>query len=63
MSALFLDLADLQELTGYKRRADQIRWLRCNGVPHYVNSLGRPVVTRDSLSARPVARFELGAVR
>jgi hypothetical protein len=63
MSA-FLSPADLFSLTGYKRSADQIRWLKRNGIAHYVNKLGRPVVWKDQQSAsRPVARKELGHVQ
>lgn len=59
MSA-FLDPDELQTLTGYKRAADQIRWLEANGVPHMVNRLGRPVVRRDLETA--VGEPELGPV-
>ena len=59
MSA-FLDPAELQTLTGYKRAADQIRWLEDNGVPHHVNRLKRPVVRRDLETQ--VAEPELGRI-
>ena len=63
MSSIFLDRDELQQLTGYKRQADQIRWLQTRGVPHFVNSLGRPVVSRDFLWVQSVVRFKLGEVR
>lgn len=44
---MFLNASELETLTGYKRPADQVRWLERNGVPHYVNALGRPVVRQD----------------
>lgn len=43
----FLDPDELRTLTGYKRAADQIRWLEAKGVPHLVNALGKPVVRRE----------------
>lgn len=59
MSA-FLDADDLVTLTGYKRPADQIRWLERNGVPYTVNRLGRPVVRRDLETQ--IAEPQLGPV-
>ena len=56
----FLDQDDLRTLTGYKRPADQIRWLEENGVPHMVNRLNRPVVRRDLETQ--VAEPELGPI-
>ncbi len=60
MSA-FLDADDLQTLTGYKRPADQIRWLEEKSIPHFVNARGKPVVRRDMNQA--VTEPELGGVR
>jgi len=57
----FLDASELVTLTGYKRAADQIRWLEERGVPHFVNSRGKPVVRRDMNQA--VIEPELGEVR
>lgn len=56
----FLDPDELRTLTGYKRAADQIRWLEAKGVPHVVNRLNRPVVRRDL--EKQVAEPELGPV-
>lgn len=56
----FLDPDELRTLTGYKRAADQIRWLETNGVPHIVNRLNRPVVRRDL--EKQVAEPELGRI-
>lgn len=44
---MFLTPGDLVILTGYKRPADQVRWLERNAIPHFVNAQGRPVVRRD----------------
>jgi hypothetical protein len=61
MSA-FLDEADLLRLTGYKRPADQARWLEDHGIPFLRNSLGRCVVRRD-LGKTALPSPELGPVR
>lgn len=60
---MFLTPEQLETLTGYRIQAKQIQWLRKNGIPHYVNALGRPVVTTEAVNARPLSRFELGTVR
>jgi hypothetical protein len=60
MSAAFLDDDDLKRLTGYKRPADQARWLEDNGIPFILNRLGRPVVSRDLQTS--VSEPELGPV-
>jgi hypothetical protein len=57
----FLDADELQTLTGYKRSADQIRWLEEKGISHRVNSKRKPVVCRDMNQA--VTEPELGEVR
>ena len=44
---MFLTPDELVTLTGYKRPADQVRWLERNGVPHWINAQGRPVVRQD----------------
>lgn len=59
----FLSAAELRELTGYVKPSKQIEWLTRNGVPHYVNAAGRPVVKADMLHKQPVASYELGPVR
>lgn len=38
----FLDSDELKTLTGYKRAADQIRWLRAGGYAFHVNGKGMP---------------------
>ena len=62
MSAAFLDDDDLRRLTGYKRPADQARWLERQGVPFTKNARGRPVVRKD-MDKTAVTAPELGAVR
>lgn len=57
----FLDPDELRTLTGYKRAADQIRWLQYHNVPHMVNALGKPVVRREL--DRAESEPEVGNVR
>ena len=61
MTSAFLSAEDLILLTGYKRPADQARWLEDHGIPFLRNSLGKIVVKRDleAVDRRP----ELGVVR
>lgn len=61
MSA-FLDPADLVQLTGYKRPADQARWLEARGIPFVRNSRGHLVVSRE-LRETILPSPELGPVR
>lgn len=46
---MFLSPEQLLELTGYVQPAAQIRWLRRNGVRHFVRADGRPVVQPSAL--------------
>lgn len=46
----FLSLDELAVLTGRKRKAHQIAALRQQGVPFFVNAVGRPVVVRTALT-------------
>jgi hypothetical protein len=61
--SVFLDAAQLRELTGYVKPSKQIAWLTRNGVAHYVNALGRPVVPSAPMDKKPVQEFALGPVR
>lgn len=47
MSALFMTPDDLQELTGYRRHADQRRWLTTHGWRFEVSATGKPTVSRQ----------------
>lgn len=60
--AMFLTREQLVELTGYVKAFKQIEWLRKNGVTHFVNAYGRPVVQSDALSRRPSTGYTLGPV-
>jgi hypothetical protein len=46
---LFLTHAELAALTGYKIPTYQVRWLARNGVRHWVNKAGRPVVPKSAI--------------
>lgn len=59
---IYLTPSELETLTGYKRPADQARWLDRNGVPFTMNARGRPVVRKD-MDKTAVATPELGTVR
>lgn len=59
---IYLTPAELETLTGYKRPADQARWLERQGVPFTMNSRGRPVVRKD-MDKSAVTAPELGTVR
>lgn len=67
----YLTPEDLVSLTGYKRRADQKRWLTGHGWVFEIARSGRPVVLRSYRDAkmsgsqeqsRPVARHNFDAL-
>ena len=47
MSPLFLTPDELQCLTGYRRTADQRRWLTAHDWRFEVSAIGRPIVSRQ----------------
>jgi Domain of unknown function (DUF4224) len=51
---MFLTLDQLYELTGLTQAAAQVRWLRKNGIRHYIRADGRPSVPADAF-AKPDA--------
>ena len=44
---MWLTDEELVELTGYRRHADQRRWLNSHGWTHVVSGSGRPIVARS----------------
>jgi hypothetical protein len=56
---------EVQELTGRRQWAAQIRWLQKNHLRHFVNIIGRPIVPDNVLDAGTDARKgpRLDAVR
>ncbi len=65
MSALFLTVDELRELTGYVQAAAQIRWLRRNGIAHTVRCDGKPRVVPAALlpNAQPSKKPNFEAIR
>lgn len=49
---MFLSAAELLELTGYKRHADQRRWLTVRHWVFETAATGRPVVAKSYAEAR-----------
>ena len=49
---MFLTRDELRELSGYKRRSDQARWLRENGYPFELDKDGNPKVPRAAVESR-----------
>jgi hypothetical protein len=49
---MFLTRDEIRELSGYKRRTDQARWLRENGYPFELDKDGNPKVPRAAVEAR-----------
>lgn len=60
--AAFLTADEIHTLTGYKRPADQVRWLQDRGISHVVNARGKPVVASDVLNKRTLPEVELGPI-
>lgn len=45
--SMFLTNDEIQRLTGYKRPADQLRWLLHRGWLYELNAANRPIVLRS----------------
>jgi hypothetical protein len=41
-----VSISDIEELTGYVRHADQVKWLQRKGWVHEVNRRGQPVISQ-----------------
>lgn len=52
----FLTDDELEQLTGYVRPSKQAEQCRKFGIPFFVNARGKPVVSRDAVSARAVQK-------
>jgi hypothetical protein len=50
--SIFLDDAELVQLTGRPMKSLQVEWLRDAGIPFRVNATGHPVVTRAAVEGR-----------
>lgn len=45
MSSLFLEIEEIERLTGYKRKAQQCAMLDKMHIPYRVNARGEPIVS------------------
>ena len=53
MSNLCLSRDEMAELCRTPRKAGQLQFLRQNGIRHYVDAHGWPVVTRAAVEGQP----------
>lgn len=58
MTETFLSREEISELTGAKTRRKQFAVLRTNGIRHYTNAAGWPVVARSAVEGEPPKREE-----
>ena len=56
MSDLCLSRDEVRELCRSPQRAKQVAFLRANGIRHYVDAHGWPVVLRSSVEGAPAAK-------
>jgi hypothetical protein len=56
MTDLLLTRLEIVDLTGARTRAGQIAVLRNNGIRHFINRAGWPVVPRSAIDATPATR-------
>ena len=55
---MFLNSKQLQDMTGYRRRASQVKWLTDNGYSFDIRRDGRPNVLIDQIKERQCKNFE-----
>lgn len=48
----FLTEAEVVQLTGRRMKSRQITWLKAQGIAHWVNATGHPVVSRVAISGQ-----------
>jgi len=58
MSELCLSREEVRQLTRSPQRAKQVAFLRANGIRHYVDAHGWPVVLRSSVEGGPSAKAD-----
>lgn len=58
---MFLTVAEVLQLTGYKRGSEQRAWLQRNRVPFFVAASGRPIILRSDLESLHNPRPAAGA--
>lgn len=49
---MFLTKEEVRDLSGYKRRTEQAKWLRENGYPFELDKDGNPKVPRAAVESR-----------
>lgn len=54
MEGTFLEPNEIKTLTGRSHRDLQIEVLKANGIPFFLNGLGRPVVARAAIVGRGI---------
>jgi hypothetical protein len=52
MSDTFLTVEEVRELTGRTKHALQVDQLRVQGIPFFINVVGRPIVPRTAIEGR-----------
>lgn len=52
MSDTFLDAGEVKELTGRTKHALQVAQLKAQGIPFFMNAVGRPIVPRTAIEGR-----------
>ena len=57
----FLTDDELEQLTDYVRPSKQAEHCRKLGIPFFTNARGKPVVSRDAVSAKPAPKKRHGA--
>lgn len=58
MTELLLTREEVVHLTGARTRLGQIENLRANGIRHFINRAGWPVVPRSAIDGTPAAKAE-----
>ena len=52
MSDTFLTVEEVRELTGRTKHSLQVEQLRVQGIPFFINVVGRPIVPRTAIEGR-----------
>lgn len=60
---MLLTPAQVVQLTGRKKKSQQVQWLKDNKIPHYVSASGYPQVFESLVPAKHLGEFELGEVQ
>ncbi|MXS85323.1 DUF4224 domain-containing protein [Nitrosomonas sp. HPC101] len=55
--SIFLEPADVAELTGRRLKSAQVKQLRTMGILFYLNASGRPIVPKSAVEGRKEDAF------